>query len=837
MKNFLLKGAYTICLYLLVSKISFGQNPLEPAYGFNVFTQNNYTLSDGDIEGAFAAGGNFTWLNSGQYIGDGAGAGPAYALVNGLKYATVVAGSANFDGSNGNFNYNLNNQNWLIKFGLLNNATYNTNSKQLAANGKVLQINGSNSMTQTTTADFQGSNIINFTEQFNALKANSLALAACNNTVTPLINGTIYEITNLNTGTNVWNINGANLDAIINLKFLGNGVPSATKTLIINVNAPGVFNFSVPTLDLQRIHGKYIIWNFYNATEVNFSANILNGSVLAPLADVSKQSPNIEGQIIAKSYIQTGGGETHIAPFEGNFVCANCVMPISILAGADGEVCANLPNLEIPEGTLGLNIPKRYQLAGQVSAGSTVTWSDMGAGGTFDDPTKLNALYTPPVGATQVTLKLTSNDPEGPCEAATDQLVLKIIACAGIIDPCVCHEVTYLPSETMEVEDFLEIDGTPGQIWRIIVNGGGPKTASQGGGSYGFMQLIDYVPPMDNTPVPLGTIVPETASGSGIYRYDFAHDSGAGYNVTVRNDQTGQELSISNYCVLNTITPNFVVGSTICNTAGAIDLLSLINDTDPTTTSGTVVDPIGTVSYFYTVNNSATPIPIVADATGKSLFNPSNLAANDQVKIIAKYTPSTNNVIDCQITREATNAFTITNCSVLSVNLVDFKAKVVLENIVLNWKTAEEKNFSNFEIQKENSSREFISLGKVTTNDKGLYNFTDRNPNFDNNYYRLKMVNTDGTFDNSKVISIKYEKNKNFLLVQNFSTNSLINVSTNLKNPHFQMYNTKGTKVDLISMANGLGQYSLQLKTRESGIFFLTVQSEGKLITKKVVIP
>jgi hypothetical protein len=68
-------------------------------------------------------------------------------------------------------------------------------------------------------------------------------------------------------------------------------------------------------------------------------------------------------------------------------------------------------------------------LAGSVGGGATSgTWTT-GGDGTFDDATKLNAVYTP---GTQdkangtVTLTLTTNDPTGPCAAVTNDMVITI---------------------------------------------------------------------------------------------------------------------------------------------------------------------------------------------------------------------------------------------------------------------------------------------------------------------------------------------------------------------------------------------------------------------------
>jgi hypothetical protein len=544
----------------------------------------------------------------------------------------------------------------------------------------------------------------------------------------------------------------------------------------------------------------------------------------------------VNGQPVANPFTPTAGTSIteYVYTIAGNTPCGNdqskvtvSVFPtpmITVEAGPDGEVCAQVPPQ--PGETLPI---KTYQLNGTMSGATSVLWTASVPGGSFDDPTKLNAIYTPPVGATTITLTLTSNDPDGPCISASDALTITTVACAGILDPCVCHEVTYLPSETMEVEDFIEIDGATGQEWVIIVNGGAPRTPAQGGGVYGTMQLLDYVPPMDNTPVPIGTIVPETPAGSGIYRYDFAHDSGAGYNVTVKNTQTGQELSISNFCVLNTFQPNFTVGSTICNNASPLNLTSLITDTDPTTTGPAVVDPVGTVDYFYVVAGNPTENPISAT------FNPGDYPNGTTVKIIAKYTPNPTNVVDCQVIREATGNFTIVNCP-LSVNLMSFAGRVANESIILNWKTTDEKDFSHYEIQKSINAKEFATIGSVTGNASKYYNFTDINPDLADNYYRLKIVNNDGSFETSKTISINFEKNKNFVNIENPTLDGSITIGTNLKNPNFSLLASNGSKVETTTISNGLNKFVVKPNNAVTGMYFLNIVSEGKVVTKKVIV-
>ncbi|MCX6275194.1 MAG: T9SS type A sorting domain-containing protein, partial [Bacteroidetes bacterium] len=86
----------------------------------------------------------------------------------------------------------------------------------------------------------------------------------------------------------------------------------------------------------------------------------------------------------------------------------------TVSAGADQSICYT--------GTATLN--------GSFGGGaSSATWSSLGDG-SFDNVNLMNAVYTPgpsDITGGTVTLVLTTNDPAGPCVAATDQMVITIL--------------------------------------------------------------------------------------------------------------------------------------------------------------------------------------------------------------------------------------------------------------------------------------------------------------------------------------------------------------------------------------------------------------------------
>lgn len=97
---------------------------------------------------------------------------------------------------------------------------------------------------------------------------------------------------------------------------------------------------------------------------------------------------------------------------------------------------------------------------------------------------------------------------------------------------------------------------------------------------------------------------------------------------------------------------------------------------------------------------------------------------------------------------------------VMPVTLVSFSGSKTADNQTsLNWITADEKDFDRFEIQRSEDARSFETIGVVGSAPSGTalksYAFTDSHPTDKALYYRLKMVDTDKSFQYSKIISIR----------------------------------------------------------------------------------
>jgi hypothetical protein len=102
------------------------------------------------------------------------------------------------------------------------------------------------------------------------------------------------------------------------------------------------------------------------------------------------------------------------------------------------------------------------------------------------------------------------------------------------------------------------------------------------------------------------------------------------------------------------------------------------------------------------------------------------------------------------------NSFAYTSSTAtLPVTLVSFTATKQNRAALLNWTTSSEVNAKDYEIENSTNDTKYAQIGTVTaagnSNVTLKYNFTDNAPAAGTNYYRLKMVNDDGSFAYSPI--------------------------------------------------------------------------------------
>ncbi|MBK6951519.1 MAG: PKD domain-containing protein [Crocinitomicaceae bacterium] len=226
-------------------------------------------------------------------------------------------------------------------------------------------------------------------------------------------------------------------------------------------------------------------------------------------------------------------------------------------------------------------------LAGAIGGSATSsTWS--APTGAFSSATSLTSTYTPSIASGTVTLTLTTNDPAGPCNAATDVMIVTVnpvpvIAVSGV-SPTSCGgtngtiTITGLSNSTVYNVSYTD-DGTPVGPISLTSNGAGAITITGlNAGSY------------TNFVAALGAC--SSASATVVVLVDPAAPT-----VTDPADQT--------LCAnTNTTAVNFT------GTAGAT-----FNWTNTTPSIGLAASGTGNIAAFAATNAGATPVTATITVT------------------------------------------------------------------------------------------------------------------------------------------------------------------------------------------------------------------------------
>ncbi len=120
------------------------------------------------------------------------------------------------------------------------------------------------------------------------------------------------------------------------------------------------------------------------------------------------------------------------------------------------------------------------------------------------------------------------------------------------------------------------------------------------------------------------------------------------------------------------------------------------------------------------------------------------------------------------------------------------------------------------------------------------YSWLDATPNSGNNYYRLRMVDTDGSFEYSRTIAIDNGSNSvAFELLGNPAPNREIKfLLKNEKASNIRLFDLSGKTIGF-SLSQSGNEFVLRPKgSFSSGLYILSLQRNGAgTITKKVLMP
>ncbi len=187
------------------------------------------------------------------------------------------------------------------------------------------------------------------------------------------------------------------------------------------------------------------------------------------------------------------------------------------------------------------------------------------------------------------------------------------------------------------------------------------------------------------------------------------------------------------------------------------------------------------------------------------------------------------------------NAAALINASVPKPVITPFYGKENGNDVDLFWSTNIEINVKEYSIERGINPTDFNAIGVVSANGFGWqhdYKYVDGSAPGGIVYYRLKIINTDGSYFYSQVISVSLKREVRFAVFPNpVPAGSSINIMHNLSsdNASITIISANGIKTAYAKILPGTIQTRFNCSSLAQGVYILQYEENGIRKTTKFI--
>ena len=177
----------------------------------------------------------------------------------------------------------------------------------------------------------------------------------------------------------------------------------------------------------------------------------------------------------------------------------------------------------------------------------------------------------------------------------------------------------------------------------------------------------------------------------------------------------------------------------------------------------------------------------------------------------------------------------------LPVTFTDFTAELKNKSVLLQWQTLSEHNLSRFIIERSADGNTFSPIGNVAaagnSNLKINYTTLDQQPLQGLNFYRLKIVDADGKFIYSKIVSVNVNRLFALKILPNPASRILyVQASGENEKALFRIFDLTGRKLkEGQVILNGNTLFSISISGLSKGIYNLELYTKAKTETIRFI--
>lgn len=180
--------------------------------------------------------------------------------------------------------------------------------------------------------------------------------------------------------------------------------------------------------------------------------------------------------------------------------------------------------------------------------------------------------------------------------------------------------------------------------------------------------------------------------------------------------------------------------------------------------------------------------------------------------------------------------------SPLPVTLLFFEVEKYNEKSILKWATASEQNSKGFGIERSPDGQHWSTISFVATlaEDENsatplAYAFTDNSPLVGINFYRLKQVDIDGSYEYSEVRMVRFGQQGHLTILPDPANGTFIISGFAKGNNQIMLVNALG-QVLLNTNLKDQAEYRLDLSRFTAGIYYISVRNEDGTVSHHKVV-
>ncbi len=177
----------------------------------------------------------------------------------------------------------------------------------------------------------------------------------------------------------------------------------------------------------------------------------------------------------------------------------------------------------------------------------------------------------------------------------------------------------------------------------------------------------------------------------------------------------------------------------------------------------------------------------------------------------------------------------------LPLNLLSFTANAIGQSVLLNWRTTNEVNTKSFVVERSTDAANWSKTGSVNAKGSGAgtYALYDTKPAAGRNYYRIRMVDKDGTVTYSPIQSVIFSAKGNsvFTIMPNpANTSATLYLDKNIKSGKVLVYDEHGRTVQTLTISNLTNGYQLETSKLAAGTYWVNITTGTTVETGKIIV-